>query len=194
MYANSQQEYKGYYWKTSSGKIFSGKTPQDYPIKLLIPMVPTYEGNNEDLLYKVYTNGANYYLEDNVGFMDYNINEIYYSLKNINISNKILVPTYFPNIPTEENYTNSEYTRYFCKKINELIYIEISKKTYDDLVNKNPTISYDYYQPFNISWKLTGDKNNVYNVNKNIVTLIMKNQKLPMFDKYLNEDYLKYYK
>ena len=55
-------------------------------------------------------------------------------------------------------------------------------------------IYYQYYQQFDIPWQLTGDETQVYKVNKNIVELTMKQQKLPMFDKYIKEDYLKYYK
>ena len=33
---NTKQPYKGYYWKTSQEKIFTGKTPQDTPIEELI--------------------------------------------------------------------------------------------------------------------------------------------------------------
>jgi len=37
-YINSTQIYTGYYWKTSSGKIYTGKTPQDANIQELIPI------------------------------------------------------------------------------------------------------------------------------------------------------------
>ena len=35
-YANTKQEYIGYYYKTSKGEHFTGKTPQDGPNELLI--------------------------------------------------------------------------------------------------------------------------------------------------------------
>jgi hypothetical protein len=101
---------------------------------------------------------------------------------------------YSPTIPTENDYQTGEYRRYFCKKVNEIIYIEINKNTYDKLKAKDKGIAWDQYLYFNIPWQLTGDKEKVFITNKNIVLLTMKNQKLPMFDKYIKEDYVKYYK
>jgi hypothetical protein len=37
-YADTEQEYKGYYWTTSSGKYYTGKTPQDTPTQELIKL------------------------------------------------------------------------------------------------------------------------------------------------------------
>ena len=81
---------------------------------------------------------------------------------------------------------------YFCKKSNEILYLEISKDTYNKLISKDSTIAFQYYIPFNIPWQITGTKEQTYKVNKNIVELTMKQQKLPMFDMYLKKDYTKY--
>ena len=105
-----------------------------------------------------------------------------------------LLPTYSPTLPTQQNYQTGEMRRYFCKKTNELLYLEISKDTYDKLIKNDSTIAFQYYQPFNIPWQLTGNKEQVFTTNKNITALTMKQQKLSQFDKYLKEDYTKYYK
>ena len=183
VYSSSKDNYIGYYWKTSTGKIFTGKTPQDGPIQELIPILDYSKNlipqnsdipvviNQEDVRISPYTNR-----------------------QNIDINQIRLLPVYNPNIPTNDDYQIGEYRRYFCKKANEIIYLEIDKITYDKLINKDPKILYQYYQPFNIPWQLIGDKTQTYKINKNIVELTMKQQKLPMFDKYLQEDYVKYYK
>jgi len=205
MYSSNKKEYIGYYWKTSSGKIFTGKTPQDPPIELLVPMVPSFKEPSDikgSFLY-IY-DGIDYAdpnspsLNNNIEEIEENYNEndinIYSNLKNIKTDKITLLPIYSPNIPTDNDYKIGEYRRYFCKKINEIIYIEINANFYNKLVSKNSEVAFEYYTPFNIPWKLTGDKEQVFKVNKNIVELTMKQLKLSSFNKYLKEDYVKYYK
>jgi hypothetical protein len=61
------------------------------------------------------------------------------------------------------------------------------------LISKNPQILWQLYLPYNITWQLTGDKQQVAQVNKNIVELVSKTLKLPYFNLYLKEDFTKYY-
>ena len=84
--------------------------------------------------------------------------------------------------------------RYFCKKSNEVIYLEISKETYDKLVGKDPQILWQLYIPFNLPWQLTGDKTQVYNLNKKTVETTISKIEFPMFSEYLKNDFTKYYK
>lgn len=177
--ASTNQAYSGYYWKTSQGKFFTGKNPQDTPIQKLIRI-----NNNEIPL-------------DTISYTELvttNLNGFIYNNIKRKIYKSLQLPTYSPNIPTENDYKNGEYIRYFCKKTNELLYLEIDKDTYDKLVDQDLSIYYQLYLPFNIFWKLTGDKEQVFKSNKNIVELIMKQQKLFQFDLYLKKDYIKYYK
>lgn len=204
-YSSNGEEYIGYYWKTASGKFFTGKTPSDSPIELLIPLADSFKEPSN-------IKGSFLYIYDGIDFADpqspsiegnleafeeeYKENDIktYSTLKNIDTNKAFLLPTYSPNIPTNNDYIRGEYRRLFCKKTNEILYTEISSDFYKKLVNKDSTVAYEYYTPFNIPWKLTGNKEQVYKVNKNVVELTMKQQKLPSFNKYLKEDYTKYYK
>ena len=181
-YALSNQPYSGYYWKNSKGQYFTGKTPQDLPTEELVPISKTNNINPNQTIVNTY---SEYYLveSDNI---------IYNQIKNVNISPN-QIPTYYITFPTQQNYQIGEFKRYFCKKTNEITYLEISKETYDKLTNQSKDILYELYQPFNISWQLTGDKTQVYTTNRNIVELTMKQQKLPQFDLYLKKDYTKYY-
>jgi len=180
------QLYSGYYWKNSSGQYFTGKTPQDTPTQELI-IAPTTPGkpnlNSIDFDPATYLEYASFSNE----VTDYN------TVKNI-IPTPVFLPTYFPTQPTQSDYQTGEFRRYFCKKTNEIQYTEISEATYALLSSKDPQILWQLYFPFFIPWDITGNKEQVARVNKNIVDLTMKNLRLPRFNDYLKNDYTKYYK
>jgi len=150
---SSGQSYIGYYYKVSTGKIFTGKTPQDGP--------------NQELV------------------VDNNIN-------NIEDTNS-KVPQHYQTSPTEADYLLGEFRRYFCKKANELVYIEISVDSYTKLIQKDPLLYWQLYLPFFIPWLLVGNKETVYNTNKNITELTIHRLSFPLFGRWLKEDYLKYW-
>jgi len=179
VYASTKQNYRGDYFKTSKGEYFTGKTPQDGPNELLIlaPLENQVTSQNDNISFV------------NIG--DFEVNNYVIVSKQSTIAPSS--PTYSPNIPTQQDYQIGEYRRYFCKKTNELIYLEINKDTYDKLVGQDSTILYQLYQPFNLSWQLTGDIEQVYRINKNITELAIKNQKLLMLSEYLKMDFTKYY-
>jgi hypothetical protein len=178
------QDYTGYYFKVSTGKYYTGKTPQDLPNEELVPIV---------LLSSVFLPGeALTRIPLNVDIEEVK-NIPYIDLSNINLNQVSYLPYYSPQIPTQQNYQTGVFRRYFCKKTNEIIYIEIDLNQYKNLVTKNPQILWQLYEPFNISWQLTGDKQQTAQVNKNIVELTSFRLKLPNFNLYLKEDYTKYY-
>jgi len=175
----TNQPYSGYYWKNSKGQYFTGKTPQDTPVEELIKTkINQNLNNNEVLTYAKYAS--------NYESFTYN------ALQNVS-QESLLLPSYSLTLPIQNDYQLGIFTRYFCKKSNEIIYLEINKDTYTKIIQKSPDILWQLYQPFNIPWQLTGDKEQVYITNRNIVELTMKQQKLPQFDLYLKKDYIKYY-
>jgi hypothetical protein len=184
---DTTNSYVGYYWKTSTNKFFTGKTPQDKPSVPLfeIPDLENYQ--NENVVNTPNIISIQTVLEDN-----FNINN-YLRLTDIPVDKITYTPYYNPQQPTQQDYQNGEFRRYFCKKSNEILYIEINKDQYDKLIAKDPQILWQLYLPFNITWQLTGDKQQVARVNKNMVDLAMKNLKLPKFNLYIKEDYTKYY-
>lgn len=190
--------YKGYYWKTSNGKYFIGKTPQEIPnIEIFLKPQINYSQYpdiaTDPKLNYIATNGGNEVNGgDNIQGGDPNILN-YLALKSIPKGEVQIVPYYNPQLPTQQNYQAGEFRRFFCKKTNEILYIEIDINQYKNLVTKNPQVLWQLYEPFNISWQLTGDKQKVAQVNKNMVELASKNQKLPYLNLYLKEDYTKYY-
>ena len=181
IYANTGQEYKGDYYKTSKGEYFTGKTPQDGLNELLIilqsksPISLTPQNNIESFINT-----------DDTQVGDY-----------LNITNQSLIasstPTYSATLPTQQDYQNTEFRRYFCKKTNEIIYLEISKETYDKLIAQDPQLTFQLYAPFDLPWQLTGDREQVYKTNRNITELASVRQNLPMLSEYLKMDFTKYY-
>jgi len=176
VYAVSKLPYIGYYFKVSTGKYYTGKTPDDRP--------------NEELIFFA----AQDYPENPQISSQVIIDPIYDYLTNSNSTNPpVLIPYYSPVSPTIQDYQNGEFQRYFCKKTNEIQYIEINLDQFSKLKAKDPQILYSLYQPFTISWILIGNKDQVEKTNRNIVELAVFRQKLPRFGDYLKFDYLKYY-
>jgi hypothetical protein len=190
-YADTEQEYKGYYWATSSGKYYTGKTPQDVPTQELIKL--SFKG---DIGEAVLDGPSPELTIDNFVTKVDTIqnNEVYLSLKEVDLNAIIKSPLYSATLPTQQDYQNTEFRRYFCKKSNEIIYLEISKETYDKLIAQDPQILFELYTPFDLPWQLTGNREQVYKTNKNITELASVRQKLPMLSEYLKMDFTKYYK
>ena len=169
------QDYKGYYFITSTGQRYTGRNQNDNPVLELTILTSNTINTNPNL-------------PEVTTLTDYTYNNIIAAPNNV-----VYKPAYNPNVPTQQDYQIGEYRRYFCKKTNEIIYLEIDQNTFDKLVNKSPDILWQYYFPFFIPWNLTGTKEQVATVNRNIVLLTMKNLSLPQFDAYLKFDFTKYY-
>jgi hypothetical protein len=187
------ESYNGYYFKTSKGEYFTGKNTSDLPnsqifkiTNLSFDLTPADgDGNFTQFVdnYDGYTFDTQIQHPEN--------NFIYNSLKPQ--KQYIPLPYYNPVLPTQQDYQNGEFQRYFCKKTNEIQYIEINLDSYSKLIAKDPQIEFSLYQPFTIAWQLTGDKQQVARVNKNTVELESKRKRLPKFNLYLKEDYTKYF-
>jgi hypothetical protein len=200
---STSENYIGNYWKTSDGKFFTGKTPEDKNIQELVvarskfsetpSSSPSYTQPVQVDLALTYDSP---YVGDNPDL--YNEKNVldYAKLKNIDIINppSLLLPVPFNPQPTQDDYNLGEFTRYFCKKTNELIYIEINKDTYDKLLGQEPTYLWQLYTPFKYQWIISGDKETVYKTNEQVTTYMITKFKFPAFNKFLKEDYLKFWK
>jgi hypothetical protein len=183
MYKSNSIPYMGYYWTTSTGKIYTGKTPDDTPTEELIELnIPRASQNltNQEVTFNNVESSVNPSLR------------VYSSL--IPSPARLFLPTYFQSQPTSQDYQTGEFRRYFVKKTNELIYIEVSENTYNNILNQNSQWSWQDYLPFNIPWSISGDKLTVAKTNKNIVDLIIQRLSLYKFNDYLRNDYTKFYK
>ena len=178
MYVSNNTPYIGFYWMTSDMKYFTGKTPQDMPVQELTLIYVNNTTTTQPII-----NELNF---SNQTF-------VYNQLKP-SPTNTYNLPTSYQPQPTQQDYQIGEFRRYFTKKTNEIIYIEVDKDTYENILNKNPQWSYQYYIVFNIPWVISGDKLTVAKTNKNIVDLTIQRFDLPKFNMYLKNDYTKFYK
>ncbi len=171
--------YVGPYHKLYTGETFSGKTSNDTPS---YPLLPIEEYNESS----------------NIGNKIYIINDLnsyeYGTIKGIDLAATTEIPQLQYPQPTEDDYKIGEFRRYFCKRRNEFSYLEVSKKTHDRINKQDSTIDYKSWLAFNIPWSITGDPKQVVSTNSNIVALKEKQEKLYGLNKFLQQDYLKYYK
>ena len=200
----TQAPYIGYYYVISTGQYFTGRTPDDQPNQELIKISSSQQigliqnslDSSGNVSTPIFNSSRSQVIDTIVDSNNSNSPLDYAQLKSTNTFTEsiTLVPFYIAPTPTQQDYQIGEFRRYFCKKGNEILYLEINKTQYDLLVTKNPSILYSLYEPFNLPWKLTGTKEEVEKVNRNIVELTSVRLRLPQFGRYLKDDYLKYYK
>jgi len=170
---DTNEDYVGYYWETSSGKIYAGKNPQQLPlVELLKKQAPTEEAVP---LFKPTTWVTNY-SEDVVS------------------NNLGMVPGTYKPEPSEEDYQFGEIQRYFTKKTNQNIYYEISKEDYTKIDSKSNSILWQLYLAIEIPWIISGNEKDVAQTNYNIVVNKEITQKLPGFRKVFRKNFLQLYK
>jgi hypothetical protein len=185
--STTKNEYKGYYYEISSGKKYTGKTPQDGPNILLLISTITLNPIPSDLE-----------PSSNTIFPTDSFNPIIYSTDPFNetisktLPNRYL-PQFNPTLPNPQDTSLGVFSRYFCKKNNELIYLETDKQTFTDLSSRSPKIAWDLYTPLTTVWYIKGNKETTYKANKGLISVIEQRQQWYGFSKYLKEDYLKYY-
>jgi hypothetical protein len=183
-----QIPYKGYYYELANGKKYTGSSLNDGPNKLLYLLasteldqisIPAISPTKVEILFDS--------SESNPLTNEY--------IKILNRKSRLIrnIPSYNPTSPTQKDYDLGVFQRYFCKKNNELKYIEIDKPTFQQLKSQNPQIAWDLYSAISLNWYLKGDKSKIYNTNKNLSTLIETQEKWYGFSQYFKDKYLKYY-
>lgn len=169
------EKYSGFYHELSNGKTFTGRTPYDPPVKEIIRNEGTMEETPPSL-----------------NTVSSQVPNIYTFLQGIEIGKEKKLPSvYIPN-PQESDYTLGQITRYFVQHISNLNYIEVSKEEFNKIQNKDNDIFWQNYKPFFISWRITGDKFKVAQINLQTVSNIIKKEKLVGFAGYLNHNYIKF--
>lgn len=197
------ENYKGFYFKTSTGKVFTGKNPNKSSIRLL-PFNSRYntatdsnsptlsnKNNPEKTIAPVTKQAAILSPEDFDKYAKYDSNSSLYS-NTVEVKTRT-IPQFSPTYPTEKEKEKGVFTRYFCKKNNERRYIEISKSTYNKLINKNDNIAWDLYTGFSFLWSIKGDRDKTYIRNQASVFKIENQLKYLGFSKYFKGKFLQYY-
>jgi hypothetical protein len=169
--------YVGPYFKTSDGRSYSGKEPNDGRNVLL---TPTSELNTT----------ANVNLPGNDVYQDprFNAPNLAYSiLSGKTKNNPPYSPiSYFP-ILTQDNKENGEFTRYFAKKSNQNIYTETSATNY--LLSVDSAL----YLNFELQWVISGEKENVRQINAKQIGFVEKNLQIDGLGGFLRFNYLQFY-
>ena len=197
VYKSNQKKYTGYYYKTYTGQYFTGKNPDDGVNDELVRVVPTETDYNQNILQSkiAFTDAPTIF--DSIDAPGYSEEMIvnYTTLKNISLDEstyKHLPTSFYPN-PTEDDYNLGVFTRYFCVKVNEDIYLEISKDTYDALNNQNGEWVWQLFTPFQILWTISGEEKEVEKTNYNITIIQEKRLKRRGLTQFLKNNYLKFY-
>ena len=184
------QNYQGPYWTSSDGKVWTGKSPQDQPVERLSTNTDNVKANPK---------GSSEPLSQLIN-STYNIDPAYYQARNLPYNPAVLdakapqPPLPELVFPTEKQYSLGEFQRYFAKKTNERKYIEISKKTYQGLVNKNPGLQWQLYEALPITWILEGKMKDTYITNRRIVEIVSIRSQWFGFTSYFKGDYLRYFR
>ena len=185
--STTSENYIGYYHELSNGKKYTGKTPQDSPIIELILDSNTVLLNDIPILI------------DPVGLPSPNkiiSTTPFDGSFNLSLNQSIadrFIPYPIQTPPTQQDKDLGTFSRYFCKKNNENIYIEINKEQYTKFNTKDKTVAWDLYTPKQVLWQIKGGKTQTYNANKNNITLIEQRDKWYGFTQYFKDRFLKYY-
>jgi len=186
-FASNNAPFSGSYHQLSNGKYYSEALHSNKSQEII--KGSTIGGNQDDA---IINSGV---LPQVVTINSFNRNNsIYSGVTKAQTRVVKELPINVLNLPTAEDYKIGEFTRYFAKKINEDSYIEFTKEVYDKLVGKDPSVYYEQYIAFKLSWRLVGDKDKVYSTNRNITDLNIKQLNLFRFGDYLKHNYLKYYR
>jgi hypothetical protein len=187
--ASSGQDYKGYYYMTSNGQAYSGKTPNDTPTQLLqtISQVSSLSAVASDA-----EPGIGGSISSDISIFSLPFN--YVISTNLDTSKSPTTPKQSYPVVTENDYKLGEFQRYFIKKSNEIKFLEISLEDYRKYVNRDRDVMFELYIPFQINWTLTGEKEQVYQTNQNIVAKAEHDQNLPGFTQYFRDRFTQFYK
>jgi hypothetical protein len=183
--STTNQPYQGYYYEISTGQQYTGRNPQDGPNINLNPIQEdiSYDPTNK-LDNPNFNNIIQYYGATSV---------VYDSVTNTNTNQTRSIPLFNPTLPTSQDIQNGQFNRYFCKKNNEVRYLEIDQNTYKQLQNRDPKIAWDLYTPIVVLWIIQGNQTQVFNSNKATVQAIETNAKWNGFSQYFQDKFLKYY-
>jgi len=185
VYVSTNEEYTGYYFQTSEGRYFTGRNPNDPPNKEIQIQETSKLRDAEEGEIGSYNLSTSLYL----------VPEVYATAKSLNPnSSPPLPPTQVINLPTKENYKWGEFQRYFSSKNNEVRYTEIDENQYTKFIDKDPNVDYALYKVFQFPWLISGNRNEVINVNKKTIERTTLNLKLSGFKSYFKNRYDQYYK
>jgi hypothetical protein len=163
MLSTTKEEYKGYYYKTSTGKLYTGANPMISPSFPLEPIIPALDDVQENTSSPSLP--SNTYIQKLATTIQTDpINPFTTNYNPGNTQNRIIPQSTTP-IPTPEDKQRGFFIRYFCKKNNELIYFETTQADHDRIKSQDPTTAYDLYSVAALKWSISGDPSQVTSQN-----------------------------
>lgn len=181
-YSSVAEAYVGYYYKTSTGQLFTGKNPQESPSLPLYPFSPLL--SNIEVGIELQTPADNLIVT--------NLLEPKYSYSSVISPQDRIIPPFNLTLPTAEDKKRGYLIRYFCKKNNELIYFEISQADHDRIKNQDPTTAYDLYSVLSLQWSIMGDPSQVASFNATSVNRAALINNWTSFAQYFKGDFTRY--
>lgn len=152
--------YKGSYYLTYDGSVFSGPSPQIGPSEPLKRIKIYPESPALSTLAIPQTQKESLAVKTNI------------------LPNRIPgKPNSFYPQPVEGDYTRGYIIRYFTKKQNETFITEISEGEYNNIVNGTADYDIRIYQTTKILWKITGPLNSQRQSQYNIIPGIIDTNK-----------------
>jgi len=198
VYKSNKEVYTGFYYKTFEGKYFTGKTQNDPPNEELelvedINSIPLVEQPQNSI---AYSDAPTIFEDINTPGYSESMVVKYATLQKVDLSKSTLInmPTQEYPSPTEEDYSIGSFTRYFCVKANQPVWLEISSDTFDKLESRSGEWLWQPYKLVTLQWALVGSENYVATTNKNIITLAERRNKVIGLNEFLRGNWLKYYR
>lgn len=182
---STKEAYTGHYWATSGGRYYSGRTPSSIGGGLELGKTV-----NEGFFAPLNEPGV----QPSTSYIAASEDTLKYTkLIGDNFTRNSRMPIYSPPKPTNKDYQAGAFTRFFCRKINESLFIEISSEEYIKLKNKDKDLLHKLYKPFKLSWVITGDLNTVINENRIEVEYLENTKGLVGLGNYLKFNYSQLY-
>lgn len=172
----TNQPYTGEYYATSKGKFFAGANPTIGGDKVRLIKTDTLTFGNTTLPVEPTKNPNNTLLKS------FSTEKLYLQFeypKNLNYQQRQLPSSYSNNYPLPSEIINGFYPRYFVKKTNEIQYLEVSKSTYNKMLNKDNSITFELYELTSIDWSV-----NDPSLNNSSIRKILEENKWPSFSEW----------
>ena len=181
----TKELYVGNYYETSLNQQFTGKNPQD---PNSVPLIPI----DETALNPTQTNAENDLVLD-VRFTEPNYAYSIITKQNPNTPQPTYPKFYFAK-PTQQDYQNTQFNRFFYKTLSGEKYVEISQNDYNSLINKEAKFLYQSVLAIILPWQLTGIQEEVFKINARTTQNVESQYGIKGLGLYLNFDYTKFYK
>ena len=168
VYKNTKKPFNGDYILTSTGKYYKGTNNIDLGSELIPQVIEGIEKENQ--------RGYSKDVKKHVIFKG-----------KIDTLLKKFKPIPFEKpIPTEQEYKDGFFPRYFAKRINTEQYIEISKDTLKLLNSRDPKHDYNLYEGGSLIWHLKGNvfKKNALSIKKTQRVYKQINSLFPILNEY----------